>query len=634
MVKYAKLHYIQPVQEWYKKKSMTAATFEHYIDDLHSQIAASKDRIAHAPKPAAWNAYAWQQTIDAALEPILHIPHASAECIHPPKNAPLSWLPDYALPMFRFAKELKTNPVALAEQVVAALQDIPELHKVEAAGPYVNILLADAQIMQSVQAILAAKDRYGHNGLYDGQVAIVEYSSPNVAKPFGINHLRSTVIGEAIARLCAASGYAVVRDNHLGDWGTQFGNLLAAHATYAPDTDFASLSMDEMTALYVRFSQEKKTSAELTRLGQTYFARLEAGDATLRAMWLVALQKSLDEFLTMYDRLGVRFDTLLGEAFFVERSNKLIESMAGKVSSDVLVYDSNSKAVYIEGEHPVVIRTQDGYGVYAARDLATIEFRQKEYAPDICIYVVGDEQSSYFRTIFSVAHHAGLTDRGKEADMQLEHINFGLLLDADGKKLSTRKGTSGKLEDVLNLLDEQAVKETRSRNSEMPEDQVARIAHTIAVGALIWNDLRTDRTSSVRFDIQRMLELGGGSVVDVLYSYSRTCSILQKLGIDDAYNRQAALPSEFSSPTEHQLAVLLSELPAVVAKATEARAPHILVGYIQELVQLHGRFYEESRVIGVEDKSVVELRIALHQAYKTTIANGLQLLNIPLSERL
>lgn len=619
---------------------MIESPYESYRASLEDQIAHSKDDVkAKLANPETFPApgQAWKAAMDSSLRPILQVPNASSDLVRPPKNVSIGWDPDYALPLFGFARNLKKNPVLLATDVVDSLRQNGDFDRVEAIGAYVNMSLMDRILLGEVQGIIADADQFGRSGAHAGEVAIVEYSSPNVAKPFGINHLRSTVIGESIARLLDASGYVVVRDNHLGDWGTQFGNLLAAHEEYAPEQDFSSLSVDELTALYVRFSEDKKTSPRLVRAGQTAFSRLEQGDEDLREKWSIALDKSIEEFNRMYDRLNVHFDTMIGEAYYVDAANKLVDGLSDRVPADVVVTDEESKAVYINGEHPVVVRTQDGYGVYAARDLATIQFRAEAYQPGAALYVVGNEQSSYFRSVFDVAAQAGLTKGSDGEDYSLEHVNFGLLLDENGKKLSTRKGTSGKLEDVLQQLDDKAASETLSRNPDMPDTQVKDIAHAVAVGALIWNDLRTERTSSVRFDVDNMLKLGGGSVVDIMYSYSRTCSILDKVKDLASASEEPAttsLPDTFSTKIEHRLAVQLNEFEAVIKKSADDRAPHNLVQYIQELSQLHGRFYEESRVIGVENKEVVAMRVALHRAYKVVVENGLGLLNIQLTQRI
>lgn len=545
---------------------------------------------------------------------------------YPPQNAAINWKPDYALPMFPLARPAQRNPASIAQQFAETISSGSLYERVEATGPYVNKRLSEKVLSQGVADIIAKGERYGQLTDHQGEVAVIDYSGPNVAKPFGINHLRSTVIGEALSRLLDANGYTVIRDNHLGDWGTQFGNLLAAFDTYSTSTDFNSLTIDDLNKLYVQFSEDKKTTPSLIRKGQSYFSRLEAGDPELMDRWTATLRKSMHEFSAMYQRLGIHFDTQIGEGYFVQSAKDIIGSLPNRLPGKV-IHDTDTDAVYINAEYPIMLKTSDGYCVYAARDLATIQFRSKRYNPNVMLYVVGEEQSTSFDAVFTVAQEAELTDT------RLEHISFGLLLDENGKKLSTRKGTSGKLEDVLDAVEERAFEEVTLRNKNMSPDEARQIARDIAVGALVWNDLRADRRSSVRFDINRMLTLGGGSVVDILYTYSRTASLLEKIGAQ-TYTNLIKSHATFSSDTEHRLAARMMELGNVVRKAADDRAPHVLVGYLQNLATLHGKFYEESRVIGVEDEGIVSTRIALHKAYEIVVNNTLRLLNIPVVKRI
>ncbi len=622
-------------------------TYESYKTSLDEEIRRSIENVENIHKKTPTDSkpivvHTWKLAIADAVNQVLakyakksvELPNVIELIIHPPKNIQTDWKPDFALPMFEFAKALGKNPLQLANEVVDCVRDSHFFSRVESVGPYVNMQLSDLVLQNGIRNIIKLGEYYGQLTDNIGKIAIVDYSSPNVAKPFGINHLRSTVIGEAIARLFTSSGYTVLRDNHLGDWGTQFGNLLAAHQEYDSDRDFTTLTMDELTKIYVKFSQEKKNSPRLIRLGQSNFAKLEAGDPELREKWAAALNLSKNEFSIMYQRLGVVFDTQIGEGYYVEASNNLIDKLADDSKSSLIIRDPDTKAVYINGEYPVILRTQDGYCIYAARDLATLQFRMDKYNPDDITYVVGEEQAGYFRSIFTAAKEIGLLDRPDGSLAYVEHVGFGLLLDEDGKKLSTRKGTSGKLEDVINILNERAIEETKSRNPNMPSNQVEEIANKVAVGALIWNDLHTERTSNIRFDITNMLQLGGGTVIDIFYSYSRTCSILQKIDLANKAIVKTGWPHKYSSDSEHLLAVRMNEFDYFIRKAVKERAPHIIVNYLQELSQIHGRFYQESRIIGLEDSSLTSMRIALHKAYKTIVSNGLRLLNIPITERL
>lgn len=621
-----------------------SAAYEEYVTQINFQIEASINRVALARQIPRYEGDTpvknsidrlFHDALDAGLDQgneqgaVHYDPSTLGK---PPKNIKAVSTADYALPMFTYAKQLEVNPIELANKVVsAASQDeASPFEMLEALGPYVNGRVKDELLIANVEHINNLKGLYGQKNTHQGEVVVIDYSGPNVAKPFGINHLRSTVIGEALAHILDADGYTVVRDNHLGDWGTQFGNLLAAYDTYASEHPFDSLSTDELNELYVRFNEEKKARPELARKGQQFFARLEAGDAELLQRWAIAQKSSKEEFSTMYNRLNVNFDTQVGEGYFVTSAPTIVEEL---VSSGVesVVKDPHTGSVYIDSEHPIVLRTQDGYCVYAARDLATIGFRVSSYQPDAILYVVGEEQASSFRGVFELANRVGLS-RTNDTQAKLEYVGFGLLLDDSGKKLSTRKGTSGKLSDILDAVDARAYTETKVRNPDLDEVSLHEISRNISVGAVIWNDLRADRKTSVRFDINAMLALGGGSIIDVYYSYARSRAIIDKAG--DISVDSAAIPQQYSNATEHQLAFAMSEFPDVIKKAAVERAPHLITTYLQDLAQLHGKFYESSRILGIDDPGLAMLRLNLHRAYRVVVANGLNLLNIPIVDHI
>ncbi len=591
-------------------------------------------RVNHGPNISGASDDTWKARFNAELDPVLNVDDASRGLAHPPRSTSLQWLPDYALPMFTYVKTTGINPAMLAQRAAEHVAADRTFNRVEATGPYLNLRLSDEVLIDSLNEIFEKGKDYGTLTDEAGKVALVEYSSPNITKPLGIDCLRSTVIGESLAHFLSAVGYAVVRDNHIGDWGAQAANLLAACDEYVPDCEFASFSTDDLIGLYDRFNHEKKESPRLIRRGQDYLARLEAGDIELLDHWATALTLSLNDFSALYERLNIRFDTMLGESYFVQDSNKVVDDLRGAVSPDLVVHDHDTPAVYTDTEQAVVIRTQDGYDAYAARDLATVRFRAQTYRPDVALYVVGNEQSTYFRSLFAVAESAGLNRYPNGSSMRLEHVSFGLLLDGSGKRIALQAGTDDKLESILDQLNEHAAQGILSRNPDMGEEQLRDIANKVAVGALVWNELRTDRTSNSRFDIDRMLELGGGTVVDVFYAYARTCSILDKFESPIVANVAEQVPKEFSTETEHRIALMMSEYGDMVRKTAEARAPHLFAAYLQELVQLHGRFYEESNVVGLDDPKLTNLRVTLHRAYKIVIENGLALLNIPVAERL
>jgi arginyl-tRNA synthetase len=540
---------------------------------------------------------------------------------------------DYACGMFSYAKVLKKSTAVIASECLTALEAkfTDQGVLVEALGPYVNFCISDRALTDEVDAILDLSNTYGLSDENAGKVAVVDFSAPNIAKPLGINHLRSTVIGAAVSNLLEATGYAVVRDNHLGDWGTQFGNLIAAHEVFGDGRPFSEYSLTELNRLYAQFSAEIKTNDDLRAKGQEIFARLNNGEPELVAKWWHAYSASMLEFEEIYKRLHITFDTQIGEGYFKDRAKEIIEELATE-APEVIVHDPTEDTYYINGPHPVPLRTSNGYELYAARDLATIEQRRNDFDPDLMVYVVGEEQSTSFEAVFKAANISYLGHKKDGSRIAFEHANFGLLLGQDGKKLSSRKGTSGSLVEVIDEVYTHAFDETTKHNPDMPEDEAQRIAEKLATAAVVWNDLKTDRTSSVKFDIDQMLNLETGTVLDVAYTYSRSLSILSRA--EDLLESLATVEPLFTEDAERQLVAAFSNFKDVILKSANERAPHHLVAYMQGLSRLHGKFYESCRVLGnnVPPESQ-KLRLDLHTAYVRIIDRGFSLLNIEVPAR-
>ncbi len=609
------------------------ATYDDYMNGMKLSVEKSLNKQVR-PVPQRTFARNWRRQAAAAIREALDLESDFAiEFVAPPKNAKLDWKPDYALGMFTIAKQLSANPVELAEKVASVVSELDFVASAQAAGPYLNFSLSPTTVVSLVNEIITLGKEYGQTGENNGKLVVIDYSSPNIAKHFGINHLRSTVIGQAISGLLEETGYMVIRDNHLGDWGTQFGNLLAAHQEFGEGSDFKSLSIDKLNALYVRFNAEKTQSPELVELGQKLFNELESGNEELRNNWVAAVSSSLSTFNAMYERLAITFDTMLGESFFKGDAKPIIEALAEDEQTSMVVKASDSDAIYIDGEHPIILQTQDGYCIYAARDFATLAFRIKTYKPDTMIYVVGSEQSTYFRTIFDTSVTSNVPPFDKLTKKEdAEHIGFGLLLDSNGKKLSTRKGTSGKLDDLINEVKNRTLQETSKRNQTMNPAQLEDLAEKMAIGSIIWSDLKSDKNSNVKFDIDRMLELGNGGSIDVLYGYARSTSVLEK--VNHTYNGSLYLSPEKMSDIEHELSVLLSGLGDAVSAAANARSPHMIIEYLIRLNNLHGKFYEQSRIIGEKNAELVNFRVGLHLAYKVVVEKCFFMLNIPIVSRI
>lgn len=538
---------------------------------------------------------------------------------------------DFSFNTYGLAKQLRQNPIQIASDINTALNASEEnsQYTTEQIGPYINFELTNQSLSRELESIIVSGDKYGISDENNNEIVVVDFSSPNIAKPFGVNHLRSTVIGLAVSNLLENSGTTVIRDNHLGDWGTQFGNLLAAYEEFGDNIPFEELSLDQLTELYVRFNNEKKDNVDLVAKGQQTFSKLEQGDKLLLERWLYVYNLSIVEFTRVYERLGIKFDTEVGESYYHDPAKKLVDELAESIPS-LVIKDPVGHSVYINSEHPIPLRTGDNYELYAARDLATIVQRQKDYNPNNILYVVGEEQATSFDGVFKLAEAAGLNKGYGSRSSKLEHITFGLLLDENNKKLSTRKGTSGKLEDIIDSVKTKAIEIVTLQNPDLEPEKIDHIAERIAIGAIIWNDLKSDRKTSVQFNVERMLQLQSGTVVDVFYSYARSNSIIET--VSDQYDLDnldiKQFSGEFSDISEKRIVAAFSEYSEILREATNERAPHKIVAYLQALSKLHGTFYERCRVVSEENEAKKLFRLHIHIAYNNIIKHGLNILGI------
>ncbi len=600
------------------------------LDRLNSQDDTAETHIPSlVDKVGTALAHIIAEQIEISLDPSDIGDEISQSLTTPPSRTDYPWPPDFGLHAQRLARAAGIkNPVDLAEKIGIAAKHSDLFSEAGSLGPFVNLRVSDTVLVTEAQQLIDNKESRNH----DNKLVLVDFSSPNIAKPFGINHLRSTIIGESIARIKEEAGHTVVRANHLGDWGTQFGNLLAAYDQFGDNRPFEELSTDELTQLYVRFSTEKKSNPELTFIGREYFRQLSEKNPILLERWNVAVQASRKEFAEVYERLGISFDMQVGEAYFEQSAEKLLndlESDPEKSNQSGIIFGEDGTA-YINGEHPVMLRTQDGYCVYAARDLATVDMRTTRFKPNEIVYVVGEEQSSSFTAMFEAARQLGVNGDGVE----LIHADFGLLLGKDRKKLSTRKGTSGKLVDLLDELESHSIENLKERNPNSTDESLRKNAETLALDALIWNDLQTDRKKSVIFDPERMLSLGKGGVIDALYAHLRSSKIIEKMRTEDSSESPIYAVEVISNNAEHDLIITMRDYQNVIKHASETNSPHLLVTYLQNLSRRHGVFYEHSPVARETNETVRNSRIALHQAFINIMDRGLGCLNITVPEYL
>ncbi len=525
----------------------------------------------------------------------------------------------------RVAKPLRTNPRALGQQLADALPDHPALATVEIAGPgFLNLTLSDAWLGEQV----AAQANDPHLGLVQREgTVVIDYSSPNVAKRMHVGHLRSTVIGAALDRMHRAAGYTVVADNHIGDWGTQFGKLIVAWRLWLDEAAFAEDPVGELQRIYVKFARVAEEDPELEDRARAETAKLQGGDADNTALWRRFIQVSLDDFGVLYDRMDIAFDEVLGESAYNDMLGPIVDEL---LSSGVAVESEGAVILPFTAadgkglkDSPFLIRKRDGAFLYATTDIATVRYRLDRWEPTRIVYVTDTRQQLHFRQLF-----ASVTRLGWVAPEQLEHVWFGLLSLPEGA-MSTRRGNVINLEDVL----DEAVRRARSvvdeKSPGLPDDERAAVAEAVGVGAVRYADLSQNPQSNVTFAWDRMLSLDGNTAPFLLYSYARGRSIQRKGQVTDP-TVAAAAPDHV---LERELVKALLRFPGAFEAALRSSRPNLLCDYLFNLATRFNRFYYELNVLQAEPDDRAR-RLSLVEATARVLAKGLSLLGIRTLERM
>lgn len=525
---------------------------------------------------------------------------------------------------FLLAEKNKTSPIGAAENLKQKLLKNPKakvFSKIEVANPgYINFWFTPEYIQNEFLKIAKAKDKYGQSNLGKGKKAIVEYSSPNIAKVMHVGHLRSTVIGDAIANIHEFLGYKVIRWNYLGDWGTQFGKLIAAYKLWGNKGAVEKEPIKTLSDLYVRFHDELKREPDLEKQGQEEFQKLEEGDRENRTIWQWFKKESLKDFERIYKVLGVKFDTAIGESFYEKDLKNLTAEL---LKNGVAKKSEGAVIVPLEKFNlpPGLIQKSDGASLYLTRDIMNIKYRVSKYKPEKILYVVGNEQALHFEQVFAVAGILKLNG-------EFSHIKFGTILGEDNKKLATREGKTISLDELIQKSVRLAYEVVDEKNPKLFKAGKAEIAEVVGVGAFKYNDLSQNRLSDISFNWNKMLNLEGNSAPYLQYTYARLRSILRKAGKPGKFN-----VSELSSEADINLILKLSGFPDVLAETSRTYFPHYLTDYLYDLARATNLFYETEPVL----KSKPELRgarFALITALTETLKTGLNLLGIKTLEKL
>ena len=525
------------------------------------------------------------------------------------------------------AKSLKVNPRVLASQVADAVDLEPLAGPPQIAGPgFLNVRLHDAWIAHSLADLLAAS--------FPGIVppaqpctVVIDFSSPNVAKPMHVGHIRSTVIGNSLARIFEALGHHVIRDNHLGDWGSQFGMILWGWKNARDEAAYSADPVAELARLY-RLAQDRikagDQSVEVAARAET--AKLHAGDAENRALWIQFMPHCLQALRKIYDRLGVRFDVELGESFY----DPMLASVVADVSAKGIAEESEGAVVVFTAETPApfLIRKRDGAFNYGTTDLATIKYRAETWNPQQILYVVDHRQGDHFRQLFAVARRWGYDQ------VDLEHVAFGTILGADRRPFKTREGDAVGLESLLDEAVSEARKVVDANSPDLDQEARARVAEVVGLGAIKYADLSQNRLSDYVFDWQKMLAMNGNTATYLQYAYARIQSIFRKGEIDPRTLREQPPEIVLNHPAERGLGVRSLRLPEVLELAAAELKPNILTDYLFDLANAFSTFFEECPVLKAESPSRRDSRLAICDLTAQTLKFGLELLGIEVVDRM
>jgi arginyl-tRNA synthetase len=551
--------------------------------------------------------------IRAALARASALPEAEIR-LEQPKNLALG---DLAFPCFALAKARKTAPPAIAAELAAAVRVAGV--EAQAAGPYVNFRVERAALARSVLArIEQAGASYGGSDEGAGRTVVVDLSSPNIAKPMSVGHLRSTVIGAALVRIHRALGYRVVGINHIGDWGSQFGKLVAAVDRWGTTVDLEADPIKALLALYVRYHDEVERDPSLDEAARAAFRELESGrEGPVRATWRKLRELSLREFDQLYRRLGVTFDEVRGEAFYEPYLGPTIERVqaAGitEVSDGALIVDLESIDKTLP---PCLLRKSDGTTLYATRDLAAMFHRRELYGFERCLYVVGGEQKLHFRQLKAVLRRMRL-----DWEPRIVHVDFGLLRLPEGK-MSTRKGRVVFLEDVLDETVAAARAVIAAKNPDLAD--AGAIGEQVGIGAVVFNDLKRERVKDVVFDLQEILSFEGETGPYLQYTYARLASIVRKA---EAGGEGRAAPDWARLADAAPVLLELARFPSVVRSAAARAEPSEVSQHLLGAAREVNSWYVAHRVLG-EDPPLTSARLALVRGAKAVIGNGLRLLGV------
>jgi arginyl-tRNA synthetase len=528
------------------------------------------------------------------------------------------------------AKKIGKSPREIAQAVVERLHTWPPIQSAEIAGPgFVNLTLATPWLEEQLRAMLLDTERDGVPAVEQPETIVVDYSGPNIAKQMHVGHLRSTILGHAMVRVLRFAGHHVIGDNHLGDWGTQFGLLIAGMREYGDREAFATQPIIELERIYKLAAERAKTDETFAAEARALLARLQQGDAELQVTWCTFVQVTLDDIAEVYQRLGVTFDTQLGESFYAPMLPDTVQELK---DAGIATSDQGALCVFLDDEPelkdvktPFIVQKQDGAFLYSTTDLATVLYRSRTLGATRALYVVDARQSLHFKQLFATIRKLG-------TPIALQHVGFGTILGSDGKPFKTRQGVAITLRALLDEACARARQRIADEQLEVTEDELEHVAQAVGLGAIKYADLKHNRLSDYRFDWDKMISFKGNSSPYLQYVYARIQSIFRK-GQVNPEDIHALGPIRLTHPSERRLAMVLLQFADVVHDVAGQHFPHLICEHLYELAKAYSVFYESCPILSSEGDER-RSRLALCALSARQMRRGLALLGIETLDRM
>ena len=532
---------------------------------------------------------------------------------------------DYSFPCFRLAKELKQSPVNIANNIKDnIIVDNNIISKIDVVNGFLNFYIAKSCIAkETIMKFNSQKEDYGKSEIGEGKTVIVEYSSPNIAKPFHIGHLKTTIIGNSLYKLYKFFGFKTIGINHLGDYGTQFAKLIEGYKRWGKEYDFSTDAIDKLADIYKRINSLCEEDENVLEECRATFKKLEDGDKYCTELWNKFKDLSLEEFNKIYDLLGIKFDSIKGEAFYSDKMQEVIDLLE---KSGKLIESQGAKVVDLENQGintPCIIQKANGSSIYATRDLAAILYRARTYDFDKCLYVVGEEQSLHFKQVFAVAKYLGLDEKYTNG---LEHVSYGMIRLPEGK-MSSRKGNFVKVKDLL----DEAISKSKEIIKDRDIENKDLIAKQVGVGAVIFEDLAESRTKNQVFDLQEALNFNGETGPYIQYMTVRTKSVLEKAGYLPKVEELNF--EKITDDSSIKLLKLIDNFNNILLDAMQKNEPSIISRYLIDVSETFSTFYNNNKIL-CDDKEAQDSRLYITYMTKVILTNGLGLLGIEVPEKM